>query len=501
VLRRPRRRARLLVAALVPALLLTALAAWAFSSPVGSSPDDDFHLPSIWCGVGERPGLCEDSGDPATRLVPLAVVTAPCFAYAPTESGACWNPSASGMFEAERVNTAPLYPPVFYAVMGIFASSDVQMSVIAMRLVNSVLAVGLFTAAFWALPRRLRPSLVLSTVGSAVPLGAFVYASTNPSSWALIGAALVWVCVYGTTRTAGRRRWVLAAFALTGVLLGAGARADAAAFTIFGALLALLVGLRRSRGLMIPLVTSAGVAIIGAAFFLSAGQSSSVVSGLPSANLPLTRAQLADNAVNVPSLWTGALGGWGLGWLDTTLPTIVVVFSTIVAAGIVFVGVRRPGWRRGIAVWAALLALWAVPFLLLAQSRAVVGTQVQPRYILPLIVILLGVASAGLDSARIWTTARRTGAALLLTIAFGVSLWVNTRRYTTGVDGTAINPGTGAEWWWPHVPGPLFVIAAGTMAFGGALWLLAICDRRSERRRTEVGPVEVDAQTSMRTAT
>ena len=39
---------------LVPLLAILALACWALASPVGSSPDDNFHLASIWCAGGNE---------------------------------------------------------------------------------------------------------------------------------------------------------------------------------------------------------------------------------------------------------------------------------------------------------------------------------------------------------------------------------------------------------------------------------------------------------------
>lgn len=419
-------------------------------------------------------------------MVPGSIVSAPCFAYDPSQSGDCWNPSAPGLVESKRVNTAPLYPPVYYAVTGIFASTDVQLSVFLIRAFNAVLAVGLLTATFWALPRRLRPALVISAVGSAIPLGVFIYPSTNPSAWAFLSAATVWVSVLGATQSTGRRRWVLVGLALLGALLGAGARADAAVFAVFGAGLGLLIGLRRSS-LLIPLGTVFVIALMSISFYLSAGQSSSLVSGLPSENAPLTRNQLVENALAVPSLWTGALGGWGLGWLDTGLPATVSVLTTLTVGAIIAVGLYKPRLRRALAVCAAVAALWAVPFVLLAQSRAVVGELVQPRYILPLIIILLGVASASENAERLWSRARRLSVGAALTVAFTVALYYNTRRYTTGTDASGLNPGTDMEWWWPAAPAPLVNLAIGALAFATSMALLAIAGRATGEKQAEDG--------------
>src|SRR6218665_255797 len=45
---------KLIVTIATPLLLLLTFASWSLSSAVGSSPDDNFHLASIWCGLGDR---------------------------------------------------------------------------------------------------------------------------------------------------------------------------------------------------------------------------------------------------------------------------------------------------------------------------------------------------------------------------------------------------------------------------------------------------------------
>ncbi|WP_375384729.1 DUF2142 domain-containing protein [uncultured Microbacterium sp.] len=483
------RRRSLIVAITIPVLLLISLVAWAFATPVGSSPDDDFHLPSIWCGLGERPGLCEATGDPDTRLVPAPLTDAPCFAFKPDVSGSCWNPGRPGTAETSRVNLG-LYPPLFYGTMSLFVGDDVQVSVIVMRIVNSTIAVGLLSAVFFALPRRLRPALIVSSIGSAVPLGLSVVASTNPSSWAYISAATVWICLYGAAITTGRRRWALAGLAVFGAILGAGSRADAAAYAVLAVLIAAVLGARLGRSLLAPAVAAIAVVIVSIGLYLSASQSGAVVTGLAPDNPPLTIDQHISNFLNVPALLAGALGGWGLGWLDTYMPAVVSTLSMAVAAGAVFLGIRRLSVRRGIAFGIALVAMYLVPFVLLVQSRAVIGTQVQPRYILPLIIIFLGVASAAPGMDNLWRGPRIVAGGVALTVAFVVALHVDIRRYTTGVDDPAVNPGARAEWWWTGFPHPGVVWIVGSVSFAAAFVLLALVLHRrrplldSERETT-----------------
>ncbi|MGN7859968.1 DUF2142 domain-containing protein [Microbacterium sp. 22303] len=473
---------------MTPLFALLTLVAWSFSDAVGSSPDDDFHLPSIWCGMGERPGLCEDFGDPVQRMVPEPLITSTCYAFDSNKSDACWNSNTTKMTIAGRANIDGLYPPVFYAVMAPFASQDVPTAVVTMRILNSVFAVGLLTGVFFALPRRLRPALLISVLVTSVPLGLFLFASTNPSSWAILSAATVWICLYGSMiAESPRRSWTLAALTVFGAFIGAGARADAAIFAVFGVIIALMLGLRR-RPIPVPALVGAVVSIgLSVAFYLSASQSSAVTGGLSGDAPPLTLAEHTTNFLGVPSLWAGALGTSGLGWLDTPMPPAVWVFTLLVLGGVFFLGLKALPPRHLLAVVGAFAALWVVPFAMLALSHAKVGTQVQPRYILPLLVIAVGIVAAS-PAKGLWTGTRIAFGGLALAGAAAIALQFNIRRYTTGLDVTSLDPGAHAEWWWTAVaPSPLTVWLIGAVSFTllfAALWF-AVASPTLARERVE----------------
>jgi len=84
------------VPALVAALLsLGVLTGWAVATPVGSSPDDDFHLTSVWCAEQESVEHCRETGDEATRIVPrLVAEAAHCYRWDPSISAACQVPAS-----------------------------------------------------------------------------------------------------------------------------------------------------------------------------------------------------------------------------------------------------------------------------------------------------------------------------------------------------------------------------------------------------------------------
>jgi len=66
----PFQKSRFRLLYIAPALALIALMAWALASPMGSSPDDDFHLTSIWCANASKTYDCAPGKTAATRVVP-----------------------------------------------------------------------------------------------------------------------------------------------------------------------------------------------------------------------------------------------------------------------------------------------------------------------------------------------------------------------------------------------------------------------------------------------
>ena len=174
----------------------------------------------------------------------------------------------------------------------------------------------------------------------------------------------------------------------------------------------------------------------------------------------------------------------GLGWFDTGLPVLVPVFAFGSFCAAAIIGLHRLEWRRAVALGAAAVALWVVPFILLAQSNLLVGYNlIQPRYILPLMIIMLGVASATPRALTDWTVPRVIIVGGMLSAAAAVALHVNISRYTTGSDQPSVDPGSDAEWWWSGVPAPMTVWLVGSAAFALVFALLAVL--QSAQRKAE----------------
>ncbi len=475
---------------LVSILAMVTLSVWSFASPVGSSPDDDFHLASIWCSAGARDGLCEPAPQSDERVVPKdLVVTAECYAHNPNESAACqgkdFGTHPNTAVTSDRGNFAGLYPPVFYAALSIFAGTNIEISVLSMRIFASLFFVAMVTGLFLLLPLRRRPALVWSTVITMVPLGLFIVASTNPSGWAVLSAATLWVALLGYFETTGWRKVGLGGFAVLSTVIGAGSRADAAAFAGVAIVAVLIVAMRKSRSFVLSSILPAALLVIAVAFYLSARQSAAGSAGLEAGGVGPSPSQVRGlvvyNLLNVPDLWVGAFGHWGLGWLDTAMPAVVWVaaFGCFVVA--MYVGLRKASWRRSLASIWVLAGLWIFPTIVLVQTGAIVGGYVQPRYILPLLVLLAGIALSNHSDPTLGLSRRELFIlAAPLAAAQSIALLTNIRRYVSGADTGSLNLDSHVAWWW-HIPvSPMAMWSIGSLAFSGLLLVLVLAVTRAK---------------------
>jgi hypothetical protein len=460
---------------------LTALAGWAFSSPVGSSPDDNFHIASIWCGAGDRDHICESTGDSSTRAVPTAVYESPnCFSYKAEVSASCQDVdiAASGgamSIVSDSNTTDHLYPPVFYSVVSLFVSQDPQTSVLLIRTFNSLLAVTMIGALALLLPRELRQLPVWAITATVVPLGMFFIASSNPSSWAIIGAAVLFYALLGYMRTGGWRKIALGVLALLATVIGAGARADMAIYSVIAVGAVFIVEFSRRNLRVSNLIAPVASVIISAVCFLSANQVGLAAGGLDGGADPtLTTATLIfRNLVMMPLLWLGAFGTSGLGWLDTKMPETVWISGLLAFVLLIIFGLRRLERKTLIAAAGVLAALWLIPTYILVKSHAVVGVLVQSRYLLPLLILLAGIMIYRRNGPTGRVPRFLAWAAIgLLSVANALALHRNLKRYITGVDGTGIDLNANIEWWWNIPLSPMAVWIIASISFAAYLVLL-----------------------------
>lgn len=489
----PRARARGIVLAILTAIFAFAsLGAWAIASPVGAAPDDDYHLASIWCSWGEREGLCAETDSASERVVSERLVqSSKCYAQDGTQSAQCALDDAHTI-TTERGNFVGHYPPVFYSVMGIFSSEDVALSTVLMRLFNALLFVGATATVIALLRPGQRGPIIWTAVVALVPLGMFIIPSVNPSSWSILAGLLVWIACYGYFTAQSRARQIsLGAIALVLAVMGAGARGDSAVYVAFAALIAMVLTFHRSKRWLMLAALPLVIIGIGAFFFLSADQATGAASvgviqgaadagaaapagaAAAAAAAPSALAGLLANLVDLPWLWTGATGTWGLGWLDTPMPTAVWVLMLGVLVTTILWGLRVQSRRKGVLLLMGLAALTVIPLYVLYGRGMRVGAEVQPRYLLPLLIIFVGVALFGFAKDHLGLSRVQAGVVFAAaTIANSLAMHNNMRRYISGLGDAGFNLNANIEWWWNLPFSPMLVWLGGSAAF--ALMLLGL---------------------------
>lgn len=486
---------RVLSIVMIPLLLLGALLSWALASPVGASPDDGYHMASIWCGTGLKEGICEPGETPQERRVPAQLQdSADCFAYDPDASASCpWLPS-DVLVSTQRGNFDASYPPVFYAAMSVFVGSDIAGSVVAMRAVNALFFVGFVTALFLLLPRGRRGPLTWGTAVTIIPLGMFIIPSVNPSSWAILSGATLWVALTGYFAAVGLpRRIAFGSLAVVAAVLGAGSRSDAAVYAGIAVLVAVVLNFEWTRRFALRAILPFAVILIALAFFFLSGQSSVIDPSTGPGPQGDTISLLLANVVLLPQLWVGSLGTTGLGWLDTWMPGTVWVSMLAAFFGLLFWGLRKMSRRKAVALAIVFGSLVVIPLYILVKDQVMVGAGVQPRYIFPLVIMLAGVALWGLrrDDLRL-SRLQLWIVAILIVVANAVALHTNIRRYVTGAEVRSANLNAGIEWWWEIPISPMAVWLAGSVMFAGAVAGLVIVSTRSKRLADAVPGIRVD---------
>ena len=478
---------------------LVSFGAWALASPVGATPDEDFHLASIWCGSGEREGLCGPGSVPENRAIPDKIERAICYAHDGEESAACQGDDFQGsgyeLVDSRRVNSTGQYPTGYYFWSSFLASDNLTVSTLALRFAHALFFTALAVATWLLLPRENRVALLGAIAITFVPIGMFLIPSVNPSGWAIASGALLLPALVGYLTTSGRRAAALGGLAVVAALLGLGARGDSAAYAVVAVLAALVIAFRQTVEYLLRAILPAAIIVASAVTFLTAGQTGLALEGMTQNGFEsLTPGELLfENVLDLPDLYAGVLGQnfdasdyAGLGWLDTPLPASAWAPATFVFAAVVLTALVRFDWRRAVALTGVAVAAVAIPLVIHFQSHVPIGFQVQPRYVMPLLTLFAAVALSPSPDGRVrlerlprFTAVQWGVVAVLLSVANAVALFSNMRRY--------VSPGNfnlnGGEWWWRAAPPPMLVWFLGSAAFAALAVLLV---RQLQRSRAEV---------------
>jgi hypothetical protein len=473
---------------------LIVLTTWSVVSPVGSDPDGSFHLNSIWCGQGTRLGMCEDpppgqeNTAPKTIQTPVGVSAAgQCFSGRPLDSAVCENGTINGktLVPNQFNNEGRLYPNGYYWVASHFVGDNVVLSAMLVRWLNIGLLMSLLILLGLVAEKAVFRSVLTSLVVMWVPLGFFLVASNNGSSWTLTGVGLFWAFFWTVLRSTSTR--VIGLSILGAILTAAmamGSRTDGAIYVALSAAVILFMTWKQTGTPSTRKFGVAAVAVViaaASAVYTTSGQSGALTGGLyPGGDFGRSAADvLWVNSLRLPGFFLGIYGlggfGGGLGWLDT--PTEALTWAVMGAVLVALVSRSRTQsngrYQLGLVFMVAMSIV--IPMYMLFVDRAFVIENVQARYVLPLLTVafaLLVLPTQQFDGPWSLTVVSRSLLSAAITVAHAIALHTNMRRYISGLDVISPNLNNGREWWPNWLLSPNFCWFAGALSMGVVTYLL-----------------------------
>lgn len=506
---------RTLVAVLIlVAAVIAASLAWVVASPVGSSPDEDFHVGAMWCPPPVDETGCQIStrdGEKAV-MVPqsLAKEYVTCYAFDHDNSAQCaLNASDEELAPTLRWDDGN-YPWGYYQFAHLFVQRSTSHAVLTLRTVNTLLAIGLIGAIVALADSGLRRAISVAVAVAWLPMGFYFVAGMNPSSWAMTGTCAFAAGLLAATRSVGPRRAGLIACALAGAVLACTSRGDSA-FFLFVVTVALAFAVPLSRRIIPEAVLACVASVVG---IWVMARTNVAASHLGASNEPaeysLTHIAWL-NVSSLPNYLSGFVGYlMGPGWNDVSYRGTVSYGAFVVVVAALCWSLRSLTWRKALSAFTVLGAITGVPVVIGLRGHFNNVLTYQPRYMLPLFAVLLLMLlapspaaadnegrPAGSEAFRLPTSiAGRVGTGLvaaLWALTNARALYLVIERYAFGrtqhgspIDLATRNLSAGNEWWWPTAPiGPMAVWIIGALAGAVAIGLAVVLWQRSPETQPE----------------
>ena len=463
------------ILALLSALLV--MFVWALSSPVGSSPDDDYHLASAYCSHGTRSGLCEASNDRTTVSVPAQITrTYECY-LSGSRTPDCLQSVESGLVSTTRFNSINMYPKFYYWANGLLANPDAEVGSLLMRILSIAVFVVIVTLAYLVSSALLRPVIPLALVIGVVPFGLFIFPSNNPSSWAVSGIFCFWVGLSssfgGITRTDSLTSLSIA---LLGGVIAISARPDSALLLLL-ATVAVFFQVR-TRFLKFQSSTKYILIIVLVSFLFLIDRISNrtevATQGFIQQQSKFSHIDiLFDNFQSYPKYFMAFFGFslWGntplghLGWFQVSVPILASAIVFFTATFFVFRNSKNWKNPERSSLFFLSISIFLIPLIVHQLDGTLIGDLLQPRYLYSLFLIILTLCISNPRRDTPIGKYLRLKLILGLTLAHGLTLHQFIRSYTTGFD-SGFSLDLGDMWWGSNPVSPQLVWVIGTVAFG-----------------------------------
>jgi len=467
------------------------LLCWALSSPPGSNSDDEYHLAGIWCAYGDRPGVCAVDEFTGQKSVPMQIqrYSGPqgifCFAGKEQASGRCIRELSSDVILAltptDRIS-AGQYPSGFYKVNGLLVGHDINRSILAMRFMQILIAIALFSVALYTVRDFAAQVLVALLVGS-VPIGLWVIPSTQPSSWSVVGLICLLIFCVGIIHNQGIANILVASIgSCLSLIIAMQSRRDSILMIFFIATIVLvsqnkqLLGRRDNRKLSLVILSILGLLVVLINFRFKAicsffdltvfsapnffegltSISPKVVFGLIGGSSQLGTPDFAPYLI-VPLLMTFGLGTFAFNlWVATSKETKI---ATLIGITLLFLlPLRFFTGNVGEPVSRYIYAIYLAVLIVLSIGTTIGSSQVSSNQIV--------------SAANIFC---------IVSIAHAFALHSTLRRYLTGTGTKRFDLNFGAEWWWSNGLSPMSVWLIGVLSFSASLYLAITIDETKIR--------------------
>lgn len=509
----PQRRTFIAVFMLVVAVIAASLA-WVVASPVGASPDEDYHVGSMWCPPPVDETGCQIStkdGEKAV-MVPqsLAKEHVTCYAFDHNNSAQCsLNASDDVLAPTVRWDDGN-YPWGYYQFAHLFVQHSTNRAVLALRAVNTLLAIGLVGGIIALSDSGLRRAIGVALTAAWLPMGFYFIAGMNPSSWAMTGTFAFAAGLLAATRSAGARRVGLIACAVAGAVLACTSRGDSA-FFLFVVTVALAFAVPASKRIVPEAILACVASVVGIWVMARTNVAASHLgSGNELAEYSLKHIAWL-NVSSLPNYLRGFVGHLlGPGWNDVSYQGTVSYGASVVVVAVALWSLRSLTWRKALSAVTVAGAIMGVPVVIGMRGHFNNVLVYQPRYMLPLFAVFLLMLLAP-SPARADGEGRRMGSELfripsgvvgraVAGLVAGVWALTNARalylvieRYAFGrtphampIDLSTRNLSAGNEWWWPTAPiGPMTLWITGALAAAVAIGIACYLGSQSPETSPE----------------
>ena len=451
------------VLASVSFLLL--LCTW-LSVPYGASGDMDFHMTSIWCGHGEKDGLCTNI-DRANNTAEVPFMFQMCNSrnidYWPYCEVETENPPTQRLRMA-----SPEKLSFYYRIAHVFVNDEVQASVFRIRLFNSMISTLMISFLLTLTTRKIRFAAITGLTFSIIPFGIQHFSGVTTRGWAILGVTTSWAFLASYLKTQKHhfklRRLQLFAFLFT-FLLALLSRIDSLMMVLITSLVVVISHLHSNTQADKRRVK---FFVLGLGFLTFVAQYLPILKNYAKFYIPVeygTAQYFLFQVVHIPEgvadWWNYQIGQNGSG------PGVVgLIGITLFSINLAF-ALQKSDLHQRIIV----ATFTFIIFILLMKSSSAAGSFVPLTgfYTLGLAVPWLGLAIANSRNTTqfMMTTGNRRTAIALLSFSYAVFFYNTLEFYTRrGANlGFFETVSLNDTWWWNIGVGPNFVYLAGIALF------------------------------------